>query len=196
MKSRVAIGLAVAGLAALNLWLPLSVRAQEATPTPGGPRMEAFEDVNVRAGPGTFYDQIGRVVPGQTAPILGKVTTQQWTWLKIVYFGGPNNEGWVVQQFVRVSGDLAAVPELVEIPPTPTLPPTPTIPFGAITITPAANANRPPTFTPPAIIARPTLLPEQGIAPNGGAFPPALAIIGLFVLGVLLAGVSVVRGRG
>ena len=193
------IGIAI-GLVALSLWQPVRVRAQEATPTPEGPRVEVLdgEGVNVRAGPSQVFDPpVGRLVPGQSAQILGKVNSAQYVWLKIVYFGGPDNIGWVaaLPGAVQITGDLESVPVVSEVPPTPTVPATPTIPFGQITITPA-NANRLPTFTPPAIIPRPTLLPEQGIAPNGGAFPPALAILGLFVLGVLLAGVSVVRGRG
>jgi hypothetical protein len=185
------------GLAVMVQWPSPHAHAQTATPDPNGPRVEAFEDVNVRAGPNTVFDPpIGRLVPGQTALILGKYPTAQYLWLKIVYFGGPNNEGWVVRELVRTVGDLEAVPVVAEIPPTPTVPPTPTIPFGEITITPFAGENRLPTFTPPVIVPQPTLLPAQGVLPNGGTFPPALAILVLFVLGVFAGGISLLRGRG
>lgn len=165
--------------------------------TPEGPRVEPYDAVNVRAGPNTDYDLVGRLVAGQTAPIVGKVTVGQFVWLKIVYFGGPDNFGWVYSGTeVRVVGDLASVPEITEIPPTPTLPPTATLELGVpVTVTPNPVANRLPTFTPPALVVRPTLLPAEGVS-TSGSFPPALAIILLFVTGLFVGVVGLLRSRG
>src|SRR3972149_6990760 len=68
------VGLLWAGLTLLRL--PASVAAQEGptfTPSPSGPQVVAFQDdpVNLRNGPGTEYDQVGVLVKGQVAPILG-----------------------------------------------------------------------------------------------------------------------------
>jgi len=167
--------------------------------TPGGLRVEVFEDVNVRAGPGTDYDLIGKLVAGQSETILGRATVGAFVWLKIVYFGGPDNTGWVLAGLVRVAGDVNTLPE-VAVPPTPTLPPTATLgAFVEVTATPGGAAvvsERLPTFTAPAPVIRPTLLPAQGLASGGGAFPPALAIIALLVMGVFAGLVSLIRSRG
>jgi pimeloyl-ACP methyl ester carboxylesterase len=50
------------------------------------------------------------------------------------------------------------------------------------------------TFTPPAVQARPTLLPAQGVR-EGAAFPPAVLIIVLFVLGSFGGILSLLRFR-
>ena len=73
--------------------------------------------------------------------------------------------------------------------PTPTVTPTP-----SQTRTPTATFIRLPTFTPPALIVRPTLLPAQGARQAGGV-PPALIIISLFVLGALGGLASLLRRR-
>ncbi len=191
--------LLLCGLAALSLSTP-SAQPASAAPaaqaTAGGVQVEVFEDVNVRAGPGTDYDLIGKLVPGQTETVLGKALNGQFLWLKVVYFGGPDNTGWVLSGLVRVVGDLDAVPDLA-IPPTPTRPATATLAvFVEVTTTPGPEAGRLPTFTPPAPPIRPTLLPVQGAASGSGAFPPALAIIVLFVMGAFAGLVSLIRSRG
>jgi hypothetical protein len=158
---------------------------QADTPTPPLVRVEVLDEfTNVRAGPGTNYDLVGRMNRGQGGEVLGKVVFGDLVWLKVVYIGGPDNTGWVFRNNVQVIGDLALAPDLA-VPPTPTLPPTsrpnPDTIFG--TATPDPNANRLPTFTAPPPVVRPTLLPAIGAADERG-FPPALAIISLFVLGV------------
>lgn len=168
--------------------------------TPTGPRVEVPGDpgfANVRAGPGGEYEIVGRLVLGQTAPIVGKVTLRQFVWYKIQYFGGPGNFGWVSGNAVLTAGDVAGVPEVaaIDIPPTPTLPPKPTLELGGVlTATVSPAANRLPTFTPPAIIIRPTLLPEQGQT-TGSGFPPALTIIILVLVGVFSGIAGLIRSR-
>ncbi|MCC6191449.1 MAG: SH3 domain-containing protein [Anaerolineales bacterium] len=171
-----------------------AVQVETNTPPPWW--VEIFEDVNVRAGPGTDYDWIGTLIPGQTSEVLGRSPTGAW--LKIRYIGGPDNTGWVLRDFVRVMGDAPNLPTIVP-PPTPTLPPT-TLPglsdpgAAGVTVTPDPNANRLPTFTPPALEIRPTLLPAQGQRVTSG-FPPAVLIIVLFVLGTFGGMVSLLRRR-
>jgi hypothetical protein len=169
---------------------------QSATETPPPNRVEIFADVNVRAGPGTDYDRVGVLVPGQTSAILGR--NPEGTWFEIEYIGGPNGIGWVSRDLVHVFGDVDTMPTILP-PPTPTLPPTTTPPPGttqgsAFDNTATPNANRLPTFTPPAAVALPTLLPAQGVS-TGGAFPPAVLIIVLLVLGTFGMLVSLLRLR-
>jgi hypothetical protein len=169
---------------------------QAATETLPANRVEIFQDVNVRAGPGTDYDQVGVLIPGQTSAIIGR--NPEGNWFEIEYVGGANGMGWVFKDLVRVVGDLNTMPTVVP-PPTPTLHPTVTAQPGATQeITPFAtgspNAGRLPTFTAPAAVALPTLLPAQGIR-EGGSFPPAVLIIVLLVLGAFGGFLSVLRLR-
>jgi uncharacterized protein YraI len=162
-----------------------------------GPVAVAYQEegANVRSGPGTVYDSVGRLIRGQSAPIIGQALVGSELWYQVVYFGGPDNTGWVWSPLVRVDGNKDSVPS-APIPPTPTRLPTATLEFGIeLTATPDPNANRLPTFTPPAVVIRPTLLPVQGVSAGGG-FPPALVIIILFVLGVFAGGISLLRSRG
>lgn len=183
-----------------RLWATPVVEAvrQVATSTPPPIRVEVVDEfANIRSGPGANYDLVGRMNRGQSGEILGKAQLGQFLWLKIVYFGGPDNQGWVNVNTgaVIVIGNVEAVPDL-PIPPTPTLPPTTTPSTNTIfgTATPDVNAGRPPTFTPPPAVVRPTLLPALGAETRGG-FPPALAIISLFVLGGFGWLVSLIRQR-
>ena len=165
---------------------------QAASATPPDVRIESYQDVSVRAGPGTEYDRVGALIPGQVAPILGRSPDGQW--LLIVYIGGPKNEGWVYQPFVRVVGDLPSIVTVTPAP-TPTLPPTSTPEFlGTLApATPGGDA-RPPTFTAPAPLVQPTLLPAQGVR-ESGSFPTAVLIIVLYVLGTIGGVVSLLRLR-
>jgi len=169
---------------------------QAATVTLPPNRVEIFQDVNVRGGPCTCYDQVGVLLPGQTSAIIGR--NPEGTWYEINYVGGPDGIGWVFKDLVRVIGDVNTMPTVIP-PPTPTLPPTTTPLPGATlgsdfasTVTPVPN--RLPTFTAPVAVAQPTLLPAQGIS-SGGAFPPAVLIIVLFVLGTLGIMLSLLRLR-
>jgi hypothetical protein len=190
------------GVGLLLAALPHAARAapawQAATATFPVNRVEVIEDfANIRAGPGTDYDLIGRLNRGEMAEIVGQAQNGPYLWLKVIYIVGPNNQGWVNANAgaVKVTAQLDAIPTL-PIPPTPTVPPPPTQPgdFPNGTATPDSNAGRLPTFTPPPAIVRPTLLPAIGAASERG-FPPALAIISLLVLGVFGLLVSLMRQR-
>jgi hypothetical protein len=169
---------------------------QAGTSTPSPWLIEIYEQVTVRGGPGTYYDRVGILLPGQTSQVVGRSADNAW--FKIVYVGAPNDEGWVLRANVRLVGEAPNMPTLVA-PPTPTLPPTPTPPLDEVLGTgnaPATDpgAGRPPTFTPPAPEIRPTLLPAQGLgAPSG--LPPAVLIAVLFVLGSFGGVLSAFRAR-
>ena len=179
----------------LGASLPAPVAAQQASSaTPPPVRVEVFQQTNVRAGPGTDYDQVGVLIAGQANEVLGR--SPDSTWLKIVFIGGPDNTGWVLRDLVTLVGELPNIPTIVA-PPTPTLPPTPTAAlFGTPDAegTPLPQANFLPTYTPPAPVVRPTLLPVQGTR-QVVSFPPAVLIIVLFVLGAFAGMVSLMRTR-
>lgn len=180
---------------------PVTARSENLqAPTPTFPpnRVEVIDDfANVRAGPGTDYDVVGRLNRGQLAEIVGQAQMGQFLWVQVVYIGGPETPGWVNTNSgaVTVVGSLELMPRLTP-PPTPTLPPTATSvdAFVASTATPDPSAGRLPTFTPPPAVVRPTLLPALG-AVSASRFPPALAIISLLVLGLFGWLVSFLRQR-
>ncbi len=166
-----------------------ATQAPFATLTPSGPQVEAFDDVNVRSGPGTEYDLIGIMVKGQTGAILARSPDSKW--LLVVYIGAPNNQGWVYKDLIRVVGDVPSFPT-VTVPPTPTLPATPTPGVAATEGSATPQPGQYPTFTAAPPVVRPTLLPVQGVNAGGGV-PPALIIITLFVLGGIGGFVTLLR---
>jgi hypothetical protein len=105
--------------------------------------------LRVRAGPGTQYDTVGLMEPGETADAVGR--TDAGDWLLIEAPAVPGGLGWVSREFAAVEGDVATLPVRGEIVAAPTLPaladldlptePTSTpLPPGAPTLTPAATA--------------------------------------------------------
>lgn len=165
----------------------LATETLQPTATFGGPTVFAAEQVNVRSGPGTNYDQVGVMVAGQTAPAVGRSAAGEW--IQIEYPGAPGSRAWVFALLVALrAGTVDALP-VIEAPPTPTLPPTPTFESGLVPQD-TATPTRLPTFTAgPPIVQATFAAPELG----GGGFPPALAIIGLFVIGVFAGVVAVLR---
>lgn len=151
-------------------------------------------DITVRGGPGTEYDRVGRLIPGQTSTLLGRTPNSRW--LLVEYVGAPNNAGWVFRDFVRVIGDLTQVP-IVNAPPTPTPRATSTglFPVTIAVETEDSSLARPPTFTPPAPFVRPTLLPITGTTAATLGVPPAMLILVFFVLGTFGLLVSLLRLR-
>lgn len=161
------------------------------TGTPVGPLIVVPEQVNVRTGPGTEYEQVGVLIAGQTAPAIGR--TAGGDWIQIEYRGVPNEIAWIYSPFVLLDPPGAFLP-IIEPPPTatprvtPTIDPTLAAQFNLSDIT----ATRLPTFTaaPPivqATIAAPQLGPGPGI-------PPILTIAGLVLIGTFGVLISVLRG--
>jgi uncharacterized protein YraI len=74
------------------------------------PQISANTAANVRNGPGTGYNIVGSLNPGQIATIDGKNT--EGTWWYIVYAAGPGGHGWVAASTSTatcVSGPIAVV---------------------------------------------------------------------------------------
>lgn len=148
------------------------------------------EYVNVRNGPGTLYDLVGRLVAGQKVAVLGR--SEGGDWLLIRYFGGPDNQGWVYTAPVSLSA--GEVP-IVEPPPTLTPEMTQTInPTLAAQFITTPIPTRLATFTPVESLVVPTY---EDVASSSflGGVPMGLVIILLGGLGMILALVSVIRSR-
>lgn len=164
------------------------------TGTPPGPMITVHpgweEQINVRAGPGADYDAVGILVIGQWVPVLGQISSGEW--FKIAYPGAPDNVGWVLAALVDLKGEP---PPIIDIPPTPTPRTTPTIdPTLAAQYIVEVPATRLPTFTPPNPLAIPTFQPETPSRGRSGV-PMGLVIIGLGVVGLFGALISLLRGR-
>lgn len=193
--------LCLVGALALLGWSPRAVAAQSQQPlrqvvtvtgTPTGPIVEILDEVNVRLGPGVEYEKVGVLTAGQWAPAVGRTAAGEW--IQIIYLGAPDNLAWVYTVLVRVQPPSASLP-IVEPPPRPTPRITatidPTLAAQFIDLVPVTT--RLPTFTPvdPLILSTPE--PFEASQPTG--FPPMLAILGLFVVGIFGTTISVLRGR-
>lgn len=160
--------------------------------TAEGPVILVPDQVNVRTGPGTEeYEIIGVLISGQRAPALGRSPGADW--IQIAYPGVEGGVAWVYAPLVTLEGQ--GILPVVEPPPTPTprvtatIDPTLAAQFNLLDITP----TRLPTFTPADPIVQPTFA-NQSEAAAGRGFPPALAIIGLFIVGMFGTVISVLRG--
>jgi len=141
------------------------------------------DPMNVRNGPGTFYDIIGQIFPGDTLPALGISPGREW--IQVSFSGGQGGIGWVYAPYVSVSGGELQV---VEPPPTPA-------PLVTVTIDPTLAAafsiqptpTRMPTFTPPPPLT--VVQFEEGVTRpariNSGIFIVALGVIG--AIGLLVS---------
>lgn len=196
------IGLAILFLVTLDFQ---GVQAQEIQQQPTGsiptvtgtPRgviatvyLDQEESINVRSGPGTLYDIVGTLLPGQEAPVKGR--TSDGDWLLINYPGAPNNQGWIYTNLVDLSpGEVS----IVEIPPTVT-------PLVTNTINPTLAAQfittpiptRLATYTPvdPLVVAT---YQDQARTHILGGIPMGLVILILGGMGVILALISFIRNR-
>ncbi len=84
----------------------------------------ADEAINVRFGPGVDYPRIGRLQPGLSYRVISRHTL--YPWLLIEFPDAPDRAGWVFQDVVRITGDLASLPVITaEQIGWPTLTPTP-----------------------------------------------------------------------
>jgi uncharacterized protein YraI len=64
--------------------------------------------VNVRSGPGRQYTVLGLVRPADALDITGKLA--DGTWLRVNFNG---QEGWVLANLFKISGDMTTAPEAV-----------------------------------------------------------------------------------
>ncbi len=94
------------------------------TPTPSVPEVTVTSATNCRTGPGTQYDLLYTLQPGQKAQVIGKYTPLNY-W--IINFPG-GTMCWLWGQYAVVNGNVAALQDF-QAPPTPT-PSMPAAPSG------------------------------------------------------------------
>lgn len=164
------------------------------TGTPTGPivRVTYPEQINVRAGPSTyFYPIIGVLLPGQEVEVVGRSPGGEW--LQIRYPGVAGNVAWVHAPLVTFVQNSGATIPIVEPPPTATPVTTPTIdPTLAAAFIVPATPTRLPTFTPPPPLAVPTFTDSAAAA---GGVPRGLLIFSLAFVGLLSGLFSVLQRR-
>ncbi|MDO9545802.1 MAG: SH3 domain-containing protein [Pelolinea sp.] len=148
------------------------------------------DPVNVRSGPGSFFDKVGVLSPGQKVSVSGRSAGGDW--VMIDYPGVPGNFGWVYSPLVYISpGELP----IIEPPSTPTPEVTQTInPTLAAQFVTTPNPTRLSTFTPGDPLVIPTYEDTFSSSFLGG-IPMGLIIILLAGLGGLLALFSFIRSR-
>ena len=148
------------------------------------------EYVNVRNGPGTLYDLVGRLVAGQKAAVLGR--SEGGDWLLIQYFGGRDNQGWIYAAPVSLSAGEVSI---VEPPPTLTPAVTQTInsTLAAQFIT-TPIPTRLATFTPAESLVIPTYV-DVSRTSLAGSIPMGLVILIVGGIGAIMAVISVIRGH-
>lgn len=114
---------------------PISIQRATATPigrstlppTPtaftGEPTVTALTDANVRAGDSTAYDEVGFLLTGESARIIGRSSTGSGWWYIQLSNG---RRGFISPTIVSVQGDTSNI-SLINPPatPTPTFTPTP-----------------------------------------------------------------------
>lgn len=161
------------------------------TGTSSGPFITVInpDGANVRAGPNSFdYAAIGYLVPGETAPAIGRSPAQEW--IKIIYLGTPGGEGWVYAPLVSLSPGFLPI---LEPPPTATPRTTPTInPTYAAAFLPQTTPTRLPTFTAPPPLATINFGSETS---STSRIPRGFIILGLALIGILGSLISFLRGR-
>jgi hypothetical protein len=151
-------------------------------------KSEDNADINVRGGPGIDYPLLGKLLPGQQVPALGR--TPGGDWVQIAYPEAPGGMAWVYTYLVNLSGSLPVV-----VPPaTPTPLATPTLdPTLAAQFIREIQATRLPTFTPPPPLTIPAYSEEP--QPQGGSWRVIYLIAGLALVGLVGVGLSFFRLR-
>jgi uncharacterized protein YraI len=112
--------------------------AEPAQPAPAGPYLQIDGVTNVRGGPATSFDIVGRLPAATQQPVLGRLADSSW-W-QIEFAAGPGGIGWVAAEVVDFVGDSAAVPIVAAPDAPPTETPTATPIPSAVTI-PAGGTN-------------------------------------------------------
>ena len=164
------------------------------TSTPGGPMVTVKSDqeqyINVRSGPGVFYDKIGVLLAGQQAPAKGRSVGGDW--ILIEYPGVPGGVAWVYTPYVNVTaGELS----IIEPPPTPTPLVTATIdPTLAAQFVVVIEPTRLPTFTPPSPLVIPSYETDTGLGLINN-IPLGMIIISIAALGILFGFFALSQGR-
>jgi len=156
----------------------------------GSVRIDQIDPVNIRSGPGVFFDIVGVLLPRQIVSVSGRSAGGDW--VMIDYPGDPGSYAWVYAPFVYISpGELP----IIEPPSTPTPEVTQTInPTLAAQFITTPDPTRMPTFTPGDPLVIPIYTDTYGTSFMSG-IPMGLIIIILAGLGGLLALFSFIRSR-
>jgi len=193
----------LSGILAIGIHLPVNAQVLNQAPTvdiptvtssPSGPvitvRLDTDQDqINVRSGPATYYEKVGVLLAGQSAPAKGKSSGGEW--ILIEYPGVPGGVAWVYAPLVSITTGKLPV---VEPPPTAT-------PLVTNTIDPTLAAQFMitqvptglPTFTEPPPLALMTFPPNETRGTSGAGIPMGLIIFGLLSVGILLGVVTIAQ---
>ena len=178
--------LTVMGLGMGTFLLPNQAGAYQEASTPTGILITVTytDRMNVRAGPGTFYDIVGQLSPGDVLPALGISPGREW--IQVSFPTAPGGIGWVYATYVSVSGGEL---QIVEPPPTPTPVITSTIdPTLAAAFNVEPTQTRMPTFTPPPPLDVPQFTdasPTRSSGAGSGIFIFSLGLMG--AIGLLVS---------
>jgi hypothetical protein len=74
--------------------------------------------VNVRSGPGTKYEMLGKVNPGDVLNATGTIESGEW--IQIQFSAAPDGIGWISSEFTDYDRSLNNLPAIHDLPPTPT----------------------------------------------------------------------------
>lgn len=89
-----------------SLSIPAEVAAAQSPPD--GPYIETEGITNVRSGPDTDFETVGRLEAGETAAVIGRTEAADW-WL-VEFTPAPDGQGWVSGEVVEFVGEVADVP--------------------------------------------------------------------------------------
>ncbi len=137
--------------AVLSLAASAKAATAAAAPAPSA-SLSVDQIVNVREGPGTGFNVLGQIVPGETYKVTGKTSAADWWQIE---FGGRN--GWVIAQLASTSGDSNAVAIVENLPQAPAIA---AAPATAETATAAAPVEE--------SVAAAAAAPAPVAAPSGG----------------------------
>jgi uncharacterized protein YraI len=73
-------------------------------------------NVNLRSGPGTYYDKVGTTLPDERIQVLSR--SEDSAWLRIIT--STNLDCWISAEFVSATGKVSDLPVEANIPPAPT----------------------------------------------------------------------------
>jgi len=79
---------------------------REAGPVDDNPAV-VIQKLNIRSGPGTYFDSLGVVNANDIVLLSGK--NREGTWLQMEFSGGPEGKGWINANFVKTD-DLESLP--------------------------------------------------------------------------------------
>ena len=110
------------------------------------PYVPVEQAVRVRSGPGTEYERIGQLYPGETAQVVGR--NADTSWWQIEYPEADDRLGWVSADFVTFVGDSDSVPVAGDEPSAPPAAQSPTPIRATSTPAPTPTPAPGPTSTP------------------------------------------------